>query len=528
MAARLATLLVAVIVGATLIAGLIVGAQREDNSLPVDVIIHNAKVYQADDAGTIADAVAIRGNKIVHVGSEREIMRYRRKQTNVIDAKGAAVIPGFADAHVSLIEGGLARDGVQLFGAASLDEVKERVTAWVDAHPEAPWVIGGGWSYDLFADLPTRAALDVIVSDRPARLVSQDGQALWVNTKALEAAGISKRAPAASHGQVVVDRRRQPTGLLRGDAMALVDKLIPKPTREERAHALQVAIKDAQSHGVTSVQDLGAASGDLDLYDDARGAETLGLRVYAAVPAARTPLQDFDAIGQRFPDDPVLKTGIASVTADGEVPPATLAELAAQNWQLAIEANDEPSVHRALDELASVVTNGPAGTAPRHRIEGLSLIDPDDMPRFGALGVVASMQPLDTAGGVLSWIRLAGADRAPFGWPVRSLSAAGAHLAFGSDWPRLPLDPLASIRAVVHRTTIQGSEQLTLKSAVNAWTSGPAWASFDDQRKGTIKPGMLADLVVLTTNIFGGQAKLDSAEVALTMFDGKIVYRRSS
>src|SRR6478672_688637 len=132
MAARLATLLVAVIVGATLIAGLIVGAQREDNNLPVDVIIHNAKVYEADDAGTIADAVAIRGNKIVHVGSEREIMRYRRKQTTVIDAKGAAVVPGFADAHVSLIEGGLARDGVQLFGAASLDDVKERITAWID------------------------------------------------------------------------------------------------------------------------------------------------------------------------------------------------------------------------------------------------------------------------------------------------------------------------------------------------------------------------------------------------------------
>lgn len=528
MAARLATLLVAVIVGATLIAGLIVGAQREDNSLPVDVIIHNAKVYEADDAGTIADAVAIRGNKIVHVGSEREIMRYRRKQTAVIDAKGAAVVPGFADAHVSLIEGGLARDGVQLFGAASLDDVKERITAWIDTHADAPWIVGGGWSYDVFADLPTRAALDAIVSDRPARLLSQDGNALWVNSRALEEAGIAKRAPAQKDGQVLLDRRRQPTGLLRGGAMELIDKIIPKPTREDRARALEVAIRDAQSHGITSVQDLGAAAGDLDLYDAARDAGTLDLRVYAAVPAGRTPLQDFDAISKRFPDDPLLKTGLARVASGTSVPAKTLAALAAQNWQLALEANDEPSVHGALDTLAAIVKNAPAAAAPRHRIEGIALIDPDDISRFGALGVVASMQPLDTAGGVLAWTRLAGVDRAPFGWAVRSLSAAGAHLAFGSDWPRLPLDPLASIRASVNRAPIHLAEQLTLKSAINAWTSGPAWASFDDHRKGTIKPGMLADLVVLTTNVFGGQAKLDAAEVSMTIFDGRIVYRRPS
>jgi predicted amidohydrolase YtcJ len=209
MAARLASILVVVIVGATLIAGLIVGAQREDNSLPVDVIIHNAKVYEADDAGTIADAVAIRGNKIVHVGLEREIMRYRRKQTTVIDAKGAAVLPGFDDAHVSLIEGGLAHDAVQLFGENSLDDVRARIAAWLDTHADAAWITGGGWSYDAFPDMPTRAALDAIASDKPAALLSQDGDALWVNTKALDAAGITKRTPNPKRGEIVRDRRRR-------------------------------------------------------------------------------------------------------------------------------------------------------------------------------------------------------------------------------------------------------------------------------------------------------------------------------
>ncbi|HEX4568680.1 MAG TPA: amidohydrolase [Vicinamibacterales bacterium] len=525
MAARLASILVLVIVGATLIAGLIVGAQREDNSLPVDVIIHNAKVYEADDAGTIADAVAIRGNKIVHVGSEREIMRYRRTHTNVIDAHGAAVLPGFDDAHVSLIEGGL-HDGVQLFGAASIDDVKARMTAWIEAHPDAAWITGSGWSYDVFADLPSRDVLDAIVSDKPARLLSQDGEALWVNTKALDAAEITRRTRNPKGGEIVRDKRGQATGLLRGEAMALVDKAIPPPTREDRARALQVAIKDAQSRGITSVQDLGAASGDLDLYDAARNADSLDLRVYAAVPAARTPPQDFDAIGTRFPDDPVFKTGIAVVAQGAQATADALASLASQNWQLALQANDEVSVRRALDTIAQIARKAAAGSAPRHRVEGISLIDEDDIPRFGALGVIASMQPQDSAGGLLAWAKWAGVERSPSGWAVRSLSAAGAHLAFGSDWPRLPLDPLASIRAAVNRAPIHVSEQLTLNSAINAWTSGSAWASFDDHRKGTIKPGMLADLVVLTTNIFGGHAKLDAAEVAMTIFDGRIVYRR--
>ena len=527
MAARLASILVIVIVGATLIAGLIVGAQREDNSLPVDLIIHNAKVYEADDAGTIADAVAIRGNKIVHVGTEREIMRYRRTHTNIIDARGAAVLPGFDDAHMSLIEGGLAHDTVQLFGATSMDEVTARITAWSDAHPDAAWVVGGGWSYDLFADLPTRAALDAIVADRPVRLLSQDGNALWVNGKALEAAEITKRTRDPEGGEIVRDRRGQAIGLLRGEAMALVDRAIPPPTREDRAHALQVAIKDAQSRGVTSVQDLGAASGDLDLYDAARNADSLGVRVYAAVPVARAPLQDFDAIGKRFPDDPVFKTGLATVASGVPVNADMLGSLAAQNWQLALEANDELSVRRALDALAAIAKKAPAGKASRHRIEGISLIDPDDIPRFGALGVVASMQPQDSSGGLVAWTKWAGVERSPFGWAVRSLSAAGAHLAFGSGWPRLPLDPLGSIRASVKRAPIHVSEQLTLKSAINAWTSGAAWASFDDQRKGTIKPDMLADLVVLTTDVFGPHATLDGAEVAMTIFDGKIVYKRA-
>jgi predicted amidohydrolase YtcJ len=554
MAARLATYLVVAIVAGTLIAGLIVGAQRADDSGPVDLIIHNARVYAADDLGTIADAVAIRGNKILRVGGEREIMRFRRPQTTVIDARGAAVLPGFDDAHVSLIAGGLARDGVQLFGATTLDEIQQRITSWADARPDAPWITGSGWTYDAFADLPMRAQLDTAAGDRPAQLLSADGQALWLNTKALAAARITRRTPDPKHGVIVRDRRGEPTGLLKGDAMALAEKVLPKPTREDRAKALQLAIRAAQQRGITSVQDLGAASGDLDLYDAARDAGTLSLRVYAAVPATRTSPDDLDAIAKRYPDDPLLKTGLASIALDGSVesqtaallapyapkgstdgdlrmPAAELAKLVAmldaRGWQIAVDASGDRAVRLALDAYGAVAKN--AAKAPRHRIDNVTVIDGDDLPRFGALGVIATLLPLHATGsGFVNWSRNLGPERAPLGWPARSLSAAGAHLAFATGWPQLPLDPLAGLRAAVTRPDLQAPEQLTLKSAINAWTSGAAWASFDEHRKGTIEPDMLADIVILSTDIFASPAKLAAADVVMTIFDGKLVYRKPS
>ena len=555
MAARLAAYLVAAIVASTVIAGLIVGAQRDENAGPVDLIVHNAKVYAADDLGTMAEAIAIRGNKILKVGTGREVMRYRRPQTTVIDAKGAAVLPGFDDAHASLVAGGLARDAVQLFGAATLDEIRTRIESWVASRPDAPWILGVGWSIDSVAE-PTRAQLDAISSDRPIRLLSQDGQTLWVNSKALALAGLTKRTPSPANGTIVRDRRGDATGVLRASAMTLIDRVVPKPTREERAKALQLAIRDAQRQGITSAQDLGAASGDLDLYDAARDAGLLGLRVYAAVSAERTADADLDAIARRYPDDPLLKTGLATIGFDGSVESQTaamlspyaprgsadgdasmtaeelsrlVAKLDARGWQIAIDASGDRAVRLALDAIGAVAKTAQGGRTPRHRIEGIATVAAEDIPRFGALGVIASMQPLHATGDtLLTWARNLGPERASIGWPARSLSAAGAHLAFGTDWPRLPLEPLAGLRATVQRPGLHAPEQLTLKSAINGWTSGAAWASFDDHRKGSLETDMLADLVILSTDVFAGAADLAAAEVVMTIFDGKIVYRRSS
>ena len=200
MAARLATYVVVAIVAATLIAGLIVGAQRDDSSGPVDLIIHNAKVYSADALGSTAEAIAVRGNTILHVGTNREILRYRRPQTTMIDAKGVAVLPGFNDAHAAFIAGGLARDGVDLFGADTLDDMQARISEWADAHPDAGWILGHGWSYERFADLPTHTQLDAAVKDHPVAMFSQDGHAVWLNSKAVAALHLARHA-AGSQGR---------------------------------------------------------------------------------------------------------------------------------------------------------------------------------------------------------------------------------------------------------------------------------------------------------------------------------------
>jgi predicted amidohydrolase YtcJ len=565
MAARLTTYVVVAIVAATLIAGLIVGAQRDDNSGPVDLIVHNAKLYTADSLGTMAEAVAVRGNKILHVGTNREVLRYRRPQTTVIDAKGAAVIPGFNDAHVAFIAGGLARETIDLTGLETLDAIQERIG---DADPFTPWVIGHGWTYDRFADLPTRAQLDAATSDRPAMFLSQDGHSAWLNTKALAVAGITKKTPAPPDGIIVRDAHGEPTGLLKDAAISLVTRVIPPATREARARALRLAIRDAHAHGITSIQSFGESADDLEVYDGARRAGELTVRVYAALPATPQRTQNdlavIDGATRRFSDDPLFKTGAVSVALDGSIPSQTaamlepyargtasglsaftadelttlVATLDGRGLQIAIDAAGDRGVRMALDAFEAAAARRTSGAARRHRIERAEIVDPADLPRFKALNLIAALQPLHFSNSRVSdWAKNLGPDRALLGWPTRSLATAGAHVTFGTDWPNEPLDPLAGLNAAVNRSTGADAteevasidESLPLKSAINAWTSGAAWASFDDHRKGVIRPGMLADLVVLTADIFDPKKRaLPSAEIKVTIFDGKVVYRRNA
>jgi predicted amidohydrolase YtcJ len=575
MAARLTAYAVAFIVAVTFIAGLIVRAQRDDDG-PVDLIVINGKVYagttEGSATGELAEAVAVTGNKVVRVGTNREIQRLRRAQTEVIDAKGGAVVPGFIDAHAHLISGGLSLDQISLSDATTLEEIKDTIRVWSEAHPEREWITGRGWYYQPFnGAMPTRQLLDSLVPDRPAYLISYDGHTGWANTKALKLAGISRRTKAPANGLIVRDSRTgEPTGALKEAAMSLMSVAAPQPTDEDRMAAIRAAIDEAHRFGITSVQDAGGGTSDLELFDRLRKRKELSLRVYQALRADVTldeaGLDALEQVRTRFADDPLLKTGAIKLVADGVIESHTAAMLEPysnrpsshgdarytpeqlnkvvgmldkRGWQVMTHAIGDAAVRMTLDAYEAAAKANPAPErGRRHRIEHIETIDPADVPRFGKLGVIAAMQPVHATpspapGDV--WSTSIGEERASHGWLWASIAKAGGRLAFGSDWPVMTWNPLEGLRVAVTRATSDGlpaggwipSERLPLRKAIDAYTRDGAWASFDEQRKGMLARDMLADIVVLTDDIFSGPAsRLTTTEVAVTIADGKVVYRR--
>ncbi len=570
MAARITAYLVACIVGVTLIAGLIVGAQRADDDA-VDLIVINGKVYAGNGASELAEAVAIRGNKVVRVGSNREIQRLRRAQTTIIDAKGGAVMPGFNDAHAHFISGGLSLDQINLLEAATLDEIKDSIRVWSEAHPERTWITGRGWYYQPFAgSLPTRQLLDALVPDRPAYLIAYDGHTGWANSKALKLAGITRHTRNPVNGVVVKDPRTgEPSGALKEAAMALMTAA-PQATSEDKAAAIRAAVVEAHRVGITSVQNAGGSAEDLELYAGLRKRGELAVRVYQALtvsgPVSEAGLAQLAEVRKRFADDPLLKTGAVKLVADGVIEShtaamlepyankpgssgdarftagqlnATVAMLDREGWQVMTHAIGDAAVRMTLDAYEAAAKANPAPErGRRHRIEHIETIDPADIPRFGKLGVIASMEPVHATpspapGDV--WSTNIGAERAARGWLWASIARAGGRLAFGSDWPVMTLDPLTGLHVAVNRTTVDGlpeggwlpAERLPIRKAIDAYTSDAAWASYDEQRKGALERDMLADLVVLSDDIFEGPStNLNEVQVMVTIFDGKVVYRR--
>lgn len=578
MAARLTAYLVVAIVAATLIAGLIVGAQRDDNDGPVDLIVTNATVYTADRRGTTAEAVAVRGNQILRVGTAREIARLQRPQTVVVDAHGGVVLPGFNDAHVDLIAGGLELAVADLSDATTADEVLDYVKTWSQANPRAAWVIGKGWSPEQFRNgSPTRRMLDNVIKDRPALFYGSDANApsVWVNSKALKLAGIT-RTTQDSRGDIAREgRSAEPAGVQHGAIAALIAAQVPKPSPEDRLEALRVAIAEANMRGITSAQNTASdCAKDLALFDSVRHAGEMSLRIYCAAAVSpsgiktETDLDRYNELRVRYPDDPLFKIGALAFTVDGTLPrrQAALLEVYsddevrgselvdpdelnravrladAAGWQVVTEANGDAAVRTALNAYAHAIrSNRAPARGRRHRIEHLELADPADVLRFGPLGVAASMQPPSLSEESLSTLeKMLGPERSAHAFPVAAL-AAETRLLLGSGWHGWPgesLDPIQVLDRAVHgfypdapaAETEATSKPATLKmkAAIDAYTSTAAWGSFDDQRKGTISQGMLADLVVLSDDVLTTPAKLKTASVMATIFDGKIVYRREA
>ncbi len=542
---------------------------------PADVLILNGHVYTAD-GGSAAQAVAIRGNRIAAVGSSADLERYRGPATQVVDAGGHAVVPGFNDAHAHMLSGGLEIDNVDLQGARTLDEIQSRIRTFAGAHPDSPWVRGRGWGYEPFpGSVPVREQLDAVVPDRPAVMRCFDGHSVWVNSKALALAGITKDTPDPPNGTIVRDAKTgEPTGLLKeSPASTLVTRVMPVPTRDDRRRALRAAIQIGLRYGVTSFTEAAGSPEDLEVFADAARAGDLSARAnYALLVTPGFTEKDadrFDAVWRAHPDTPLLKTGVIKMFMDGVIETNTAFMLAPyannaatagkpnysreeynhiiemldrRGWQVMVHGLGDGAVRMVLDgfERAAAVNPMPA-RGRRHRVEHIETIDLADVPRFGKLGVIASMHP---GGGFTAanaprtaqpaflggaWGRNIGPERAARGGMWKSIAAAGGRVVFGSDWPVASLDAMSRITSIVNRPPRPGGsdERLTMVAAIDDYTRGPAFASFDEKVKGTIAPGMLADIAILATDVLTRPAAVrEDVAVETTIFDGKVVYRR--
>ena len=554
---------------AVLVLGLSAGrAVAQLGPLTADVIISHGKVYTVNPAQPWAQAVAVKEGKIIAVGTDADILKLAGKTTNVIDARGQLVLPGFGDAHVHFMEGSMTLMGVKLDDAKTIPAIQKRVKEYAASHPGNGWIQGMGWSYDAFGEaaLPDKKYLDEVVNDRPVFLTCFDGHTTWANSKALQMAGIDRNTPDPENGKIVRDAQGKPTGALKESASGLVRKVIPEATREERLKALRAGLLEARSHGVTRIHSAGGDFEYSDLYDELRKNGELTARFYVSYfldPPGLTPeiRSSLEKARSTYHDD-WLSAGVVKTMLDGVVEshtaamltpyadnPATkgktfwepaqyqstVTELDKSGYQIFTHAIGDYAVRLALDSYQSMsATNGTNDARPR--IEHIETISAQDIPRFGKQGVIPSMQPLHAYpdGDTLKvWLKSAGTEREPGAFAWHSIAQAGGRLAFGSDWPVVTISPWPGIQTALTRQTSEGTpvggfvpeQRITLEQAIEAYTLGVAYAGKREKSEGSIQDGKLADIIVVDQDLFAiDPHKIDQTKVMMTMVGGKVVY----
>ena len=533
-------------------------------TMTADLVIINANVRTMDQARPRAEAVAVYGNRLAAVGTTAEVRRLAGPRTRVIDAKGALVLPGFNDSHVHFIDGGSHLASVQLRDAASPAEFAERIRQFAAKTPKGRWITGGDWDHERWpgAPLPTKELIDKFTPDHPVFVNRLDGHMSLANSAALKLAGVTRETPDPPGGLVVRDPKTgEPTGVLKDAAMSYVNAKIPEPTFEEKLEAARAATEHAAALGVTSVQDMSAGA-DVGVYQALMSRGELKTRVYAVAPlpawerAARTGIRapfggDMLRVGglKGFADGSLGSTtalffepyndapdtrGLGSGLPEGEM---------LKHVRGADRAGLQVMIHaigdRANDEILTTyerVEKEDGARDRRFRIEHAQHIRPQDIARFARDKVIASMQPYHAIDDGRWAEKRIGRKRSETTYAFRSLLDAGATLAFGTDWYVAPLDPVKSVYAAVTRRTLDGknpggwipAQKITVEEAVRAYTWGSAFAEFQEHNKGTLAPGKLADMVILSQDIFSiDPVEIEHAKVRMTIVDGRVVYERT-
>jgi predicted amidohydrolase YtcJ len=544
-------------------------ASAQSKTQPADTIVLHGKIYTLNPKQPWAEALAIRGERIVAVGSDTDIVKLRSKDTKVIDAKSHLVLPGLADCHIHFIDGSFSLGRVNLEDSKDAADIQQRLREYGGKHPGSDWILGRGWNYAMFpTSLPDKKYLDEVFPDRPAFLEGYDGHTYWANSKALALAHITKDTPNPPNGIIVRDPQTgEATGALKEAAQSLVAAVIPKPTRGEKLAALRDGIRWANENGLTRVHSAGGDFEEFDLYDELLRHGDLTLRFYVSYfqnPPELRP-QDISAIEDarkkytgdwlsagavKFMIDGVIESHTAAMLEpysddpslrgklfwDPDKYKSAIAELDKRNLQLFTHAIGDYGIRTALDGYENAERlNHTSGRRPR--IEHIESVSTADIPRFGKLGVIASMQPLhsypnnDTLD---VWARNIGPQRASRAWVWKSIAEDGGQLAFGSDWPVVTLNPFNGIQTAVTRQTSEGlpkdgfvpSQRLSVAEAIRGYTLGAAFAGFRERTEGSLEPGKLADLIILSQNLFQiDPHMIDKTKVLATVVGGRVVFQ---
>jgi hypothetical protein len=527
------------------------------------LIITNGAIYTVDKQHPRADAVAVIGDRIVAVGSRAEIDLWRGPETRVIDAGRKLVLPGFNDAHVHFIQGGAQLDQVQLTDAASPQEFAKRIAAQAKKTPKGEWILGGRWDETKWPkqELPTKELVDGVTGATPIFVERYDGHEALANSTAMKVAGVDVKTADVPGGVIVRDASGNPTGIFKDAAQELIYKVVPPMTQEQRVRVARRALEHAASLGVTSVQHMNPEFADVAAYSELAENGELTTRIYA-VPM-ETDWRDQAKVGIRHAwGSSYLRLGAVKGYADGSLgsrtaymfepftddpanrgllseemhPPSAMRDRLmgadAAGLQIRVHAIGDRAISTMLDIFADIEKEH-GYHDQRFAIEHAQHMAQKDFERFAKLHVIASMQPYHAIDDGRWAEKRLGHDRARYSYAWRSFLDHGVTLAFGTDWPVAPLDPMLGLYAAVTRATLDGKnpdgwipeEKITLPEAIEAYTMGAAFAEFQDREKGSITPGKLADMVILSDNIFDLKPEaIRNVKVQTTIVGGKVVY----
>lgn len=526
----------------------------------------NGKIWTGDSARPYASAIAVRGEKIIGVGTEKSLRRFVGKSTKVVDLDGRFVAPGINDSHIHFLGGAIGLFQVDLADVKTLEEAQKLILKFAKENPSAPWITGRGWQYSIFPNsrLPLKEDIDVVVKDRPVFVRAYDGHTAWTNSKAIELAGVNEKTEFTGFGEIVKGADGKPTGTFKEGAMGLISRKIPPTSRETEIAALKRGMEVAAELGITSIQNAHGSLDEVELFDEFQKRGELTVRTsFAFSLGPKTTQADVDKVvaASRKYNSPMLRVKAVKLMVDGVIESHTAAMLAPYSnkpetagtpnftqeqlnnvvamadkagLQVYIHAIGDRGVRMSLDAFENAKKINKRVDS-RFRIEHIETIQAVDMPRFLKLGVIASMEPIHADPGTISvWSEAIGPERTSRGFAWRALEKAGAKLIFSSDYPAsISLSPWRGLHNAVNRKTIEGTpaagwlpeHRVSVETALKAYTVNGAFASFEENIKGVLRPGMLADFVVLDKNPMEvPPMDIYKLQVAQTVFAGRILH----